>query len=221
MLNSRESFYILGPLPYINPKNLFLFNQSITSTHKQKSHLLLLFLCQTKRNTYHTKQTKKNMITRESQRLSSVTIMILMVTLVWSVTLQTCIARKGRHWRHHHSSSSSSSTLSDSLSSKKPKSHHNSHSHKSKPQLKTPPPKSGSPVLPQPPQVQPPPSPQVQPPPPSPLPLQPLEGSQEFNVLDFGAKGDGMSDDTEVQIQNISLSNLKNSTYWFLIKSKI
>lgn len=149
------------------------------------------------------------MITKESQRLRSITMMLLMAVLVWSVTLQTCIARKGRHWRHHHSSYSSSSALSDSLSSKKPKSHHNSRSHKSKPQLKTPPPKSGSPVLPQPPQVQqPPPSPQVQPPPPpTPLPLQPLEGSQEFNVLDFGAKGDGMSDDTEVQIQNISLSN--------------
>ncbi|ESQ29432.1 hypothetical protein EUTSA_v10023404mg [Eutrema salsugineum] len=138
------------------------------------------------------------MITRESQRLRSITMMILMTILVWSVTLETCIARKGRHWRHHHSRSSSSS-LSDSLSSKKAKSHENSHNNshsykskpkpKQKPKLKTSPPKSGSPVLPQP--------PQVQPPPPSPLPLQPLEGSQEFNVLDFGAKGDGMTDDTE------------------------
>ncbi|KAL1209097.1 Polygalacturonase [Cardamine amara subsp. amara] len=136
------------------------------------------------------------MITRESLRLRSITIMILMAILVWSATLETCIARRGRHWRHHHTSSSS---LSDSLSSKKPKTHennHNNHSHKSKPKpkpkLKSPPPKSddGSPIVSHPP-------PQVQPPPPSLLPLQPLEGSQEFNVLDFGATGDGMSDDTE------------------------
>ncbi|CAA7032764.1 unnamed protein product [Microthlaspi erraticum] len=138
-------------------------------------------------------------------------MMILMAVLIWSATLETCIARKGRHWKHHHSSSSS---LSDSLSSKKPKSHENSHSHKSKPKpkpkVKTPSPKSGvgSPVVSQPPQV--PPSPQVQPPPPQVqapppqvqappphLPLKPVEGSQEFNVLDFGAKGDGMSDDTK------------------------
>ncbi|XP_010473235.1 PREDICTED: polygalacturonase At1g48100-like [Camelina sativa] len=142
------------------------------------------------------------MIRRKSLRLRSITMTILVSILVWSTTLETCIARRGRHLRHHHSSSSS---LSNSLSSKKPKGHdNNSHSHKSKPKpkpkpkMKSPPPKSdaGSPVVSQPPQVQQPP-PHVQPPPPSPLPLQPVEDSQQFNVLDFGAKGDGMSDDTQ------------------------
>lgn len=148
------------------------------------------------------------MITRKSLRLRSITMTILMSILVWSATLETCIARRGRHLRHHHSSSSS---LSDSLSTKKPKSHeNNSHSHKSKPKPKpkpkSPPPKSddGSPVVSQPPQVQQPP-PHVQPPP-SPLPLQPVDDSQEFNVLDFGAKGDGMTDDTEVQNYKIQSS---------------
>ncbi|KAG7650084.1 putative polygalacturonase [Arabidopsis thaliana] len=140
------------------------------------------------------------MITRESLTLRSITMMTLVTILVWSATLETCIARRGRHWRHHHRSSSS---LSDSLSSKKPKSHENNHHHmshksKPKPKMKTQPPKSndGSPVVSQPPQVQQPPPPHVQPPP-SPLPLQPVEDSQQFNVLDFGAKGDGMSDDTQ------------------------
>ncbi|KAL1222814.1 hypothetical protein V5N11_022122 [Cardamine amara subsp. amara] len=89
------------------------------------------------------------MIMRRSLRLRSITMMLLMAVLVWSVTLETCIARRGRHWRHNHRSSSD---LSDSLSSKKPKSHGNSHhsSHnnnnhhykskpKPKPKLKTPP----------------------------------------------------------------------------------
>jgi len=86
-----------------------------------------------------------------------------------------------------------------------------SHKSKPKPKMKTQPPKSndGSPVVSQPPQVQQPPPPHVQPPP-TPLPLQPVEDSQQFNVLDFGAKGDGMSDDTQVQTQKIH-NPLQNS----------
>lgn len=138
---------------------------------------------------------------RRSLRLRSITMMLLMAVLVWSVTLETCIARRGRHWRHNHRSSSD---LSDSLSSKKPKSHGNSHHsshnnnnnnhhHKSKPKpkpkLKTPPKADddNSPVVSRPPKVQ-------------PSPLPPQKGSQIFNVMDFGAKGDGKCDDTKVQI---------------------
>jgi len=138
------------------------------------------------------------MIMRRSLSLRSITMMILMAVLVWSVTLETCIARRGRHWRHSHRSSSD---LSDSLSNKKPKSHGNSHHHSShnnnhhhkskpkpKPKLKTPPKAhdNNSPVVSGPPKVQPP-------------PLPPQKGSQVFNVMDFGAKGDGKCDDTKVQ----------------------
>ncbi|CAN8294386.1 unnamed protein product [Cochlearia groenlandica] len=131
-----------------------------------------------------------------SVRPRSITMMILMAILVWSVTLETCIARKGRHWRHNNHRSSS--VVSGSLSSKKPKSHGNSHHtshnnnhHKSKPKpkpkLKTPPKShdnNSPPVVSRPPKVQPP-------------SLPPAKGSQVFNVMDFGAKGDGKCDDTK------------------------
>lgn len=135
---------------------------------------------------------------RKSLRLRSITMMMLIAALVWSVTLETCIARRGRHWRHNNRRSSD---LFDSLSSKKPKnhgnSHHsshnniNSHHHKSKPKPKPKlitPPKAddnNSPVVSRLPKVQPP-------------SLPPLDESQVFNVMDFGAKGDGKCDDTKV-----------------------
>ena len=139
------------------------------------------------------------MIMRKSLRLRSITLMMLMAVLVWSVTLETCIARRGRHWRHNNRRSSD---MSDSLSSKKPKSHgnshhsshnnNNSHHHKSKPKpkpkLQTPPKVDdnyNSPVVSQLPKVQPP-------------SLPSLNESQVFNVMDFGAKGDGICDDTKV-----------------------
>lgn len=143
------------------------------------------------------------MTMRRSLRLRSITVMMLMAVLVWSVTLETCIARRGRHWRHNHRSPSSSA-VSDFSSSKKSKSHGNSHHsshnnhnnnnhhHKSKPKPKPKvksPPKAddnNSPLVPRPPKVQPP-------------SLPPPKGTHVFNVMDFGAKGDGKCDDTKVR----------------------
>ncbi|XP_010533949.1 PREDICTED: polygalacturonase At1g48100-like [Tarenaya hassleriana] len=143
------------------------------------------------------------MITRSQSVRRSFTTMLLMALLVWSATLETCIARRGRHWRQNRSSSAES----PSLSSKKPNTHHSSHHpyHKSKPKPKPkpepkpqPPPPKGdddSPALPPPP-----PQPQPQPQPPKKgygSAPKPPQGSGVFNVLDFGAKGDGRSDDTK------------------------
>lgn len=187
-MKTREPLYILGLLPYINLIKILLFPQT-----KPKS--LTLF------NHHNTLRLHKpKMIMTRSLSVRSITMMILMALLVWSVTLETCIARRGRHWRHNHRTSSD---LSDSLSSKKQKSHGNSHHsshnnhnnnhhHKSKPKpkpkLKTPPKAkdNNSPVVSRPPKVQPP-------------PLPPQKGSQVFSVMDFGAKGDGKCDDTKVQ----------------------
>ncbi|KAK9276275.1 hypothetical protein L1049_005806 [Liquidambar formosana] len=106
----------------------------------------------------------------------SLTFMLLVAFLLWSSSFETCNARRGKHWR-------SSRTISASLSKKKGKSHSSSHHHNhgggSKPKAPSPPkPKKGIPT--------------------TPPPKNEDNGhSTIFNVLDFGAKGDGSSDDTK------------------------
>ncbi|KAJ6725614.1 hypothetical protein OIU79_003893 [Salix purpurea] len=113
----------------------------------------------------------------------SLTFMLFIVFLVWSASFDTCIARRGKHWRPSRSNSAS-------LAKKKGKSHGNSHHrhHHGVSKPKTPPHKAPAP---------PPPAPKEKKPKPKPKPSPPQTGSTTFNVLDFGAKGNGKSDDTK------------------------
>ncbi|KAJ6719588.1 hypothetical protein OIU79_007269 [Salix purpurea] len=117
-------------------------------------------------------------------RVRSLTIMIFMAFAVWSSSFDTCIARRGNQWRESRGSSAS---LAKKKGKNKGNSHHQQHHNGvSKPK---PPSQHKAPPLP--------PAPKVDaPPPPSP----PQKSSTAFNVLDFGAKGDGKSDDTKVFI---------------------
>ncbi|XP_026381847.1 polygalacturonase At1g48100-like [Papaver somniferum] len=110
--------------------------------------------------------------------LKHFTFALLVTILVWSSTYQSCNARRGKHWSH-------SRTTSDSLYKKKYKNHGNSYNHhgggyKSKSPPK-PPVKGYTPVV----------------PPPSYDDDNPTISSTTFNVLQFGAKGDGNTDDTK------------------------
>ncbi|KAM1082592.1 hypothetical protein EV2_021816 [Malus domestica] len=116
----------------------------------------------------------------------SIAFMLVLAFLVWSSNFDACMGRRGRHWRQNRASSAS-------LSKKKGKSSHGggggSHHHSgsgSKPKRAPSPPQNKAPS---PPQV------------PKPIddtpPSSPQKGSSTFNVLDFGAKGDGSTDDTK------------------------
>lgn len=120
--------------------------------------------------------------------LRSLTFMLIIVLLIWSSNVEICSARRvGRHWRKNR-------RASDSLFKKKGKNHgsnhHNSNGGKSKQKVPSPPPlpprgsgsKKAPPVTP--------PEKGVDKSPPSTV----------FNVLHFGAKGDGRSDDTKVTL---------------------
>ncbi|XWS69023.1 hypothetical protein CRYUN_Cryun04dG0144000 [Craigia yunnanensis] len=130
----------------------------------------------------------------------SLTFMFLVAFLVWSSSIGTCIARRGKHWRQ-------SRYAAASLSKKKGKDqghgHNNYHNGGSKP--KAPPHKT----TPSSPKLKAPPSPKEKAAP-SPKPKEkvpstppPQKGysngqhSNVFDVLDFGAKGDGKTDDTK------------------------
>lgn len=119
--------------------------------------------------------------------LKGFTYMFLIAILIWSSNFEECIARRGKHWRQNREEIAS-------LLKKKGKNHGNGHSHngggsksKSPPQKSIP---SLSPPLP---------PPQEEVTPSTPPPQTYIGGSSTtFNVLDFGAKGDGRSDDTKV-----------------------
>lgn len=123
----------------------------------------------------------------------SITFMLFIAFLVWSSSFDTCIARRGRHWRQTRSSSVS-------LYKKKGKNHSNHH-HNVKSKSKSSPHKAPSPPLsrkaPSPPPPNNPKDDDIPPPPPQKGYGSPSRSSV-FNVLDFGAKGNGNTDDTKV-----------------------
>ncbi|KAH6763210.1 Pectin lyase-like superfamily protein [Perilla frutescens var. hirtella] len=115
--------------------------------------------------------------------LKNITFTIVIVLLVWCSDVEICNARRvGKHWRQSRNSAAS-------LSKKKGKSHGSSHhsGKANKPKQKTPSPKA-------------PPAPPLPPPEGPPPPKKGggnAAGSAVFDVLDFGAKGDGCADDTK------------------------
>jgi hypothetical protein len=106
--------------------------------------------------------------------------MLFIAFLVWSSSFHTCIARRGKHWRESRGNSAS-------LAKKKGKNQGNSHQKHHNGASKPKPPPQKAPSLPPPPKE-------------APAPSPPQKSSTTFNVLDFGAKGDGKSDDTKVFI---------------------
>lgn len=128
------------------------------------------------------------------------TYMFLIAFLIWSSNFEACIARRGKHWRQNRA-------VTASLLKKNGKSHGNGHNNQhgggSKPK---PPSHKSTPSSPKAPQHKSTPSsPQIPPPQndsPSTLPPKGYNGgySTTFNVLDFGAKGAGNTDDTKVTL---------------------
>ncbi|KAL4362995.1 hypothetical protein GQ457_04G007470 [Hibiscus cannabinus] len=122
--------------------------------------------------------------------LKSITLMVLIALLVWCSSIETCIARRGKHWRQSRYAAAAS------LSKKQGASHGHGHrSYRNGGSKPKPPPLSHKAT-------------------PSPLPspkpkeevipsMPPHKGysygpqSSVFNVLDFGAKGNGETDDTK------------------------
>ena len=131
------------------------------------------------------------------------TYMLLIAFLIWSFNFEACIARRGKHWRQ-------SRDVSASVYKKKGKNYGNAHNKYHGGGSKSKPPSShkGTPTLPKPPpQHKNTPSPPYPTPPSDDTPTTPPpkgynggghSPTTTFNVLDFGAKGDGKSDDTKV-----------------------
>lgn len=126
----------------------------------------------------------------------SLTFMLFVAFLLWSSNFEICNARRGRHWRQSRGSSAS-------LAKKKWKSQGKGnyhHSGGSKP--KSPPHKAPS-----------------TPKPKEDLPSSPPgKGSNgghsvTFNVLDFGAKGDGSTDDTQVILHFLFVQTIKKKMH--------
>ncbi|KAL1327531.1 hypothetical protein HN51_037581 [Arachis hypogaea] len=134
--------------------------------------------------------------------LKSFTYIFLIAILIWCSNFESCIARRGRHWRHNNNRA-----FSSSLMKKKVKNYGNHNNNgggsNSKPKPKspsssssspksTPPPYKITPSLP--PRI---PNPDYPPSPPTKGYNKGGSSSTTFNVLDFGAKGDGNCDDTK------------------------
>ncbi|XP_062110335.1 polygalacturonase At1g48100-like [Humulus lupulus] len=124
---------------------------------------------------------------------SSLTFMILVGFLVWSSNFEACIGGRGRHWKHQNKGASS---LYNKKKGKGHSSHNNHHGGSSKPKSPPPPPHYKA--------APPPPPTTVKPggdtPPSSPPKNKGYNNghqSSTFNVIDFGAKGDGSTDDTK------------------------
>lgn len=119
-----------------------------------------------------------------SPTIRGLTLLLLVSLLIWSGTFGTCNARRGKHWRQSRSSRTS-------MYKKKGKNHGSSHQHnhgsRSKPKI---------------------------PPPVAPVP--PKKGHISaviFDVLHFGAKGDGKTDDTKVTLTSFPNLFCKCSFY--------
>ncbi|PON98976.1 Glycoside hydrolase [Trema orientale] len=124
----------------------------------------------------------------------SLTFMLLIAFMVWSSSFEACIARRGRHWRHQSRATSSSSSL---YNKKKGKNHGSSsgsshHNYRGGSKPKAPPHYKAAP---------PPPPTVVKPGDDTPASPPKYKGGNNngvhFNVMDFGAKGDGSTDDTK------------------------
>jgi hypothetical protein len=152
---------------------------------------------------------------RMKLRVKGFSLMLLLVLLALCSTIDVCdAARRGKHWRPR--TSPSSSMLKRKGKAKKGSSSHRQHggSRPSPRQPVSPPPYQPSPNAPVSPSPQPSPAkgnghPSPKPPPPScgkgnqPPPQPPpaaTSGGTVFSVVDFGAKGDGVSDDTKVSV---------------------
>lgn len=150
-------------------------------------------------------------------RLKGLTFLLPLALLVLSSSVHLCDARSGKHWRHNRAPSTS--LLRGKGKGKSSSSHKQNGKGNQNPYQPSP---STSPTAPVSPSGSPPvqgrggqgptmPTPSsgtgytVPPPPalqPPQSPLLPAAPSQDtvFNVVDFGAKGDGVTDDTQVTI---------------------